>query len=296
MPQPHHPGTAEKARGPRVSGRGGALWTTAGLLTLVLGACSPADSDAQQAGGQEPAGESESLLDEVLDRGSLAVCTTGDYPPFTELDEDTGEFTGIDVDMARDLAENLAVEIDWVQTSWDDLMEDYLTDCDIAVGGISINTARSEQVFFSEPLMEDGKTPITRCEDVDDYRTIEQINDPDVTSIMPSGGTNEVFAQEHYPEGHLITHDNLTIFDQIVEGEADVMTTDRSEVLWIAHEYDELCAVNPDEPFDYFEKAYMLPRGDMVMKHYVDQWLTMALNDGTYEEITEPWFGDDVDL
>lgn len=258
----------------------------------------PADT-ADPEGDTGPSvaeGDTDSQLDQILESGTLIVCTTGDYPPFTELDEETGEYTGIDVDMARGLADELGVEVEWVQTSWDTLMDDYLAECDIAVGGISINTARSEQVFFSRPLMADGKTPITLCENVDDYRTIEQINDPDVTSIMPSGGTNEVFAQENYPDGNLVTHDNLTIFDEIVNGNADVMTTDRSEVLYVANEYEELCAVNPDEPFDYFENGYMLPRGDVVLKHYVDQWLTIALNDGTYTEITQEWFGEDVEL
>jgi len=220
------------------------------------------------------------------------VCTTGDYPPFTEQDEDTGEFSGIDVDMARDLAETLGVEVEWVKTSWKTLMEDYLAHCDIAVGGISMNPERAERVFFSMPTLVDGKTPIARCEDTAKYRTIEDINQPGVTSVFPEGGTNEEFAREHYPQGDLRTHDNLTIFDEIVAGRADVMTTDRSEVLYIDHEYEELCAVNPDEPFDYFQKGYLLPQGDVVFKHYVDQWLDIALHDGTYDEIAEPWVGD----
>lgn len=274
----------------------------AALTVLLAAGCSARDT------GEEPGphlGE-QSRLDEILDRGTLNVCTTGDYRPFTYLDpdadatayldpEDDG-FTGIDVDMARDLAEELEVGIAWTQTSWDGLMDDFLAHCDIAVGGISVSTARAKQVYFSAPLMEDGKTPITRCENVDDYRTIEQINQPGVRSIVPSGGTNEIFAEEHYPDGELIRHDNNTIFDELVAGNADVMTTDASEVLWVANEYEELCAVNPGEPFDYFEKAFMLPRGDDVFKHYVDQWLNIALNDGTYDRVVEPWFGDDVQL
>ena len=82
------------------------------------------------------------------------------------------------------------------------------------------------------------------------------------------------------------------LFCAIAAGEADVMTTDRSEVLYIDHEYPELCAANPDEPFDYFQKGYMLPQGDEVFKHYVDQWLAIALKDGTYEGFAEPWVGD----
>ncbi|QVJ02826.1 transporter substrate-binding domain-containing protein [Nocardiopsis eucommiae] len=268
--------------------------SAASLAVLLVAGCSGTDSEG--AAHPEATATEGSRLDEILDRGSLQVCTTGDYRPFTFLDSDPDEFTGIDVDMARDLADDLGVEIEWTRTTWDDLMEDFLAGCDVAVGGISVNTERAQRVYFSAPLMEDGKTPITLCENVDDYRTIEQINQPGVRSIMPSGGTNQVFAEEHYPDGDLVTHDNNTIFDEIVAGRADVMTTDASEVLWVANEYEELCAVNPEEPFDFFEKAFMLPRGDDVFKHYVDQWLTMALNDGTYDRIVEPWFGEDVQL
>ncbi|GAB3182243.1 transporter substrate-binding domain-containing protein [Nesterenkonia halophila] len=252
------------------------------------------ESDSASAAQQE--GADDSRLAAIKESGEISVCTTGDYPPFTEREGDSERFTGIDVDMARDLAETLDVEIDWVKTSWETLMEDYLSSCDIAVGGISMNPERAEQVYFSAATQEDGKTPITRCEDVEKYQSIDDINRPGVTSIVPKGGTNEKFAREHYTDGDLATHDNLTIFDEIVDGRADVMTTDRSEVLYIAHEYEELCAANPDEPFDYFQKGYMLPQGDEVFKHYVDQWLNIALNDGTYDAIAEEWVGDDVDL
>lgn len=224
----------------------------AGLLVSGCGGAGSHDSESAEGGAEAAETGGDSRLDAVLEEGVLDVCTTGDYPPFTEYDEEADEYEGIDIDMVRGLAEEMGVEIEWVRTSWDDLMDDYLADCDIAVGGISINADRAQQVFFSRPLMADGKTPIT--------------------------------------------HDNLTVFDELAEGNADVMTTDRSEVLWVANEYEELCAVNPDEPFDYFEKAYMLPRGDTVFTHYVDQWLTMSLHDGTYHEATSEWFGDDVEI
>ncbi|XNY99706.1 transporter substrate-binding domain-containing protein [Micrococcus luteus] len=259
--------------------------TDDGLETAAVS--SPTASDSA---GESPGAE-KSRVEQIRDAGKLRVCTTGDYPPFTEETED-GELKGIDVDMARDLAETLGVEAEFVTTSWGDLMDDFLGKCDVAVGGISMNPKRAEQVYFSEKTLEDGKTPIARCEDVDKYRSIEDINQPGVRSIFPEGGTNEEFAREHYPDGELITHDNLTIFDALAAGEADVMTTDRAEVLYTDHEYDELCAVNPDEPFDYSVQGYMLPQGDDVFKHYVDQWLMVTLEDGTYDGFAEPWVGE----
>lgn len=34
-----------------------------------------------------------------------------------------------------------------------------------------------------------------------------------------------------------------------------------------------LCAVNPEKPLQYGEMAYPSPRGDVLTKEYVDQWL-----------------------
>lgn len=268
--------------------------TTAALgvaLALTLTSCGTAQDTGSSS---EPATATvvDSALTRIKGAGTLRVCSTGDYPPFTEQTE-SGDWKGIDVDMARDLAETMGVEPEFVKTSWKTLMDDYTAGtCDVAVGGISLNPERAEQVYFTVPTQEDGKTPITRCEDVEKYDTVAEINQPGVRSIFPEGGTNEKFAREHYPQGELLTHDNLTVFDALAADEADVMTTDRSEVLYIDHEYSELCAANPDEPFDYFQKGYMLPQGDEVFKHYVDQWLAIALKDGTYEGFAEPWVGD----
>lgn len=258
-------------------------------LTACGAGAGAGGATAAPASDEQPA----SRLDGITDSGTLRVCTTGDYRPFTYLDPETKEYTGIDIAMVEDLAENLEAEIEWVPTTWKTLMEDFTGGCDIGVGGISVSTARAEQAFYSDPLMEEGKTPITLCENVEKYDTVEEINQPGVRSITPIGGTNEKFAQANYPDGEIIQfEDNNAIFDEIIVGRADVMTTDASETVWVANEKPELCAVHPEDPFDYFEKAYLLPRGDVVLKEYVDQWLNMAKHDGTYEEATKPWFGD----
>lgn len=267
----------------------------AAVATLALSACATGGDSGSGAATAAATGEAQtaSRLDRITDSGTMRVCTTGDYRPFTYKDPDTGEYTGIDITMVEDLAENLEVEIEWVPTTWKTLMDDFTGGCDIGVGGISVSTARAEQAFYSDPLLEEGKTPITLCENVEKYDTVEEINQPGVRSITPIGGTNEKFAEEHYPDGEIIQFENNNaIFDEIIAGRADVMTTDASETVWVANEKPELCAVHPEDPFDYFEKAYLLPRGDVVLKEYVDQWLNLAKNNGTWEEATEPWFGD----
>ncbi|GAA2960997.1 transporter substrate-binding domain-containing protein [Glutamicibacter bergerei] len=194
--------------------------------------------------------------------------------------------------MAKNLAQSLGAEPEFIQTTWKDLMPDFKSKCDLAVGGVSISLERSQQAYFSEATLDEGKTPITLCENVEKYDTIKEINKPGVRSITPIGGTNEKFADEHYSDGEIIRfEDNNKIFDEIIAGRADVMTTDASETRWVANEHPELCAVHPDKPFNFSQKAYLLPLGDDEFQEYVDQWLNMSKNDGTLKAAEKPWFG-----
>lgn len=266
-----------------------------GVALLGAATLSACTAEQDSAGNTETSSQPEadsSRLDAIKKANQLKVCTTGDYRPFTYLDPESGEWSGIDIDMAQDLAEELGVEVEFVQTSWKNLMPDFLEECDMAVGGVSISLERAEQAYFSDATLDEGKTPITLCENVEKYDTVKEINQPGVRSITPIGGTNEKFADEHYPEGEIIRfEDNNAIFDEIIAGRADVMTTDASETRWVAHEKPELCAVHPDKPFNFSQKAYMLPRGDETFRQYVNQWLNMSKNDGTLKQAEKPWFG-----
>ncbi|MFI9028458.1 transporter substrate-binding domain-containing protein [Streptomyces sp. NPDC053560] len=231
------------------------------------------------------------LLDTVPRRGTLRVCTTGDYRPFTSYDRKTEKYSGIDIDMARDLAKSLDAKAKFVPTTWASLVADLDGGrCDIAVGGVSITLPRARKLAFSEPTRTDGKTPIVRCEDKKKYRTLKDIDEPETTVVVNPGGTNEEFARAHIKEAKIKVHkDNNTIFDEIVEGRADVMMTDASETLYQAKLHPELCSVHPDDPFTFAEKAYALPRRDTQFKQYVDQFVHLAKHDGTYEKYEDEW-------
>lgn len=256
---------------------------------LTAAACT---SSAPNTDHPEPSVASDSRLATISESGTLKACTTGDYRPFTYLDPKTGDWSGIDITMAKNLAETMGAEPEFFQTSWKDLMPDFLSKCDIAVGGVSISMERAQQAYYSEATLDEGKTPITLCENVEQYDTVKEINQPGVRSITPIGGTNEKFADANYPEGEIIRfEDNNKIFDEIIAGRADVMTTDASETRWVANEHPELCAVHPDKPFNFSQKAYLLPLGDDEFQEYVNQWLNMAKNDGTLAAAEKPWFG-----
>ncbi|MFF9478617.1 transporter substrate-binding domain-containing protein [Streptomyces sp. NPDC014733] len=251
----------------------------------------PAPGAAPTAAGAHRPQPVGSLLDTVPRRGVLRVCTTGDYRPYTYRDPKTGAYSGVDIDMAKDLAKSLDAKVRYVASTWASLVGDLAAGrCDVAAGGVSITLPRAREVAFSEPTREDGKTPIVRCADKEKYGTLEQIDRPETRVVVNPGGTNEEFARARLKQAKITVHpDNTTIFDEIIAGRADVMMTDAGETRYQAKIHPELCALHPDQPFTFSEKAYALPRGDAEFTAYVNQWVHLATHDGTYRKYEDAW-------
>ena len=253
------------------------------LSCLVATLLMTASAHAQQA----------SRLDEIMKRGTLRVGLTGDYLPFSSFDKATATFKGFDVDMAEQLGKALGVKVAYVHTAWPQLMKDFEADSfDIAMGGVSITLDRQKKGMFSTPIMREGKTPIARCADKGKYETIAEIDRPGTRVIVNSGGTNERFARANVRNAEIkVYNDNVTIFDEIAKGNADLMITDASETRYQQKLHPGvLCAVHPEKPFDFAEKAYWLQR-DAALKAFVDQWLHIAVEDGSFRKIYAAWFG-----
>jgi cyclohexadienyl dehydratase len=250
------------------------------VTALALGLFATAPAHAQQS----------LRLDDIIAKGTLRVGTTGDYKPFTYFDKATNQFSGFDIDLAENLGKALGVKVEFVQTAWPNLMKDFEAGkFDVAMGGISVTLERQKKAFFSEPYLREGKTPIARCENKDKFQTLEQINKPGVKVIVNPGGTNERFARANAASADIkVYNDNITIFDELAKGNADLMMTDSSETLYQQKLKPELCAIHPDRPFDFAEKAYMLAR-DSPLKAFVDQWLHIAKETGVYQSVYAKW-------
>tara|TARA_R110002072_G_scaffold1598_3_gene13553 strand:+ start:10539 stop:11693 length:1155 start_codon:yes stop_codon:yes gene_type:complete len=223
-------------------------------------------------------------LDQILDSQQLRVGTTLDYAPFSY--EKGGEATGIDVNLAAELATTLGVELVLVKTSWPTLMTDLKTGkFDIGMSGISINLDRQKSAFFSLPHHTGGKTAISRCDQVNRFDDLTKINHPTTHVIVNPGGTNQGFVNASLKQATVIVHpDNRTIFDEIIQGRADVMVTDAIEVQLQSALHPELCAATPDKTFTFQQKAFLLPR-DQVWKQFVDSWLTQRQGEGVIKNV-----------
>jgi cyclohexadienyl dehydratase len=253
----------------------------AGAVTLgLLAAC----------GSSAPVAQED--FDQIVRQGTVRVCSTGDYRPFSH--RDSQGWSGLDIEMAQDLAENLAVKLDLVQTTWATLASDLDTKCDIAMGGISITLDRAKHALYSIPYLRDGKAAAVRCADSSKYQTRADIGRPGVRVVVNPGGTNAEFDDANLHHATIVKYpDNNTIFDQVSGNDADAMITDASEIRWQIKQNPKLCGASIDHPFTFEQKAYLIPQSNPALQQWVNQWLTIAQNDGTYAHIAQKWLGDE---
>jgi polar amino acid transport system substrate-binding protein len=125
----------------RTTRRIGAI-SSASLLALSL--------VAAPAAAQDEAMEADGHLARILEAGVIRMSTDPAYPPQSELVN--GEIVGFDVDVGREIATRLGVELaletpDWALVSagsWSDRW-------DFSVGSMTITSTRQEALDFTQP-------------------------------------------------------------------------------------------------------------------------------------------------
>jgi cyclohexadienyl dehydratase len=222
-------------------------------------------------------------LERVRASGVLRVGTTGDYAPFSLESHD--KVAGSDVELARLLAQRLAVAVVFVRTSWPSLLEDLHRDAfDLAIGGIAATPERRSVAALSVPYLTGGKTILARCADAARFHDLGAVDRPGVRVIVNRGGTNESFVRSQVHRAAIrVLDDNRTVFEEIVAGRADVMITDDTEVELQAHRHRELCRTLPGT-LTHADKVLLMAR-EPELDASVDDWLSHALADGIPEHV-----------
>ncbi|MCZ6504157.1 MAG: transporter substrate-binding domain-containing protein, partial [Gammaproteobacteria bacterium] len=171
---------------------------------------------------------------------------------------------------------------------WQSLLEDLKAGrYDIAMSGVSRNLDRQKVGFFSDTYHQGGKTPISLCKNRNKFNSLQKIDRKANRIIVNPGGTNERYVDAHIQQAKKVLHeDNRTIFNEIINGNADLMITDEIEVQLQAARHKQLCATMPDENLTYQDKGYLMPQ-DHQLKEYVDLWLATRHGDGTLQSTFE---------
>ena len=113
------------------------------VMVLALAACGGGSSE----GGEEGGGK----LAEIQEKGKIVVCTDAAWAPFEYIGEG-GEPTGIDIEIAQAIADELGVELEVSNIAFDTIPTALVNgDADLALACITITDERKEQMAFTDP-------------------------------------------------------------------------------------------------------------------------------------------------
>ena len=264
-----------------------ALLLTALLLTFVGATSLAACSDRTDTAAARP------TIEHIEQCGVLIVGTTGDYRPLTFCEPATGEYWGFGIELAEAIAARMGVVVQFVHTSWPTLTADVQAEpqlFDMAMGGITITEARCATMLMSEGYLANGKTILCRTEDTSRFRSLEDIDRPEVRVMVNPGGLNEQFARQHLTHATLIVHpNNEEIPSLIAQGEADVMITEITEAPYYVQTDPRLAAPLLDTPFTHGEIGVLMRKGQDDLLQLVNSIIRQMKADGTLRQLTEKY-------
>ena len=228
----------------------------------------------------------------IQNRGTILIGTTGDYRPLTFREAD-GTYWGFGIDMAGEIAKRLGVGIEFVQTSWPTLSADVQAEpqtFDLAIGGITITDARRETMLMSDGYLHNGKTILCRASEADRYKTLADIDKPEVRVMVNPGGLNEKFANENLTHATIIVHQkNEEIPSLIAEGEADVMITEITEAPYYIQTDTRLVAPLMNAPFTNGEIGVLMRKGQDDLLQLVNDVISQMKTDGTLRQLQQKY-------
>ncbi|MBQ6686110.1 MAG: transporter substrate-binding domain-containing protein, partial [Firmicutes bacterium] len=147
------------------------------VLVLVLSCfagCGGGEAE-EETGGDEVA--TETSLQDVLDKGVITVAISPDYAPYEYLDLMTGEIKGSDVVMAQYIADQLGVELQIDQMSFEScLAAAELGTSDLAISSLSWSEERAAVMELSSYYNMDtsiAQTILVKADEVDNYKSAE---------------------------------------------------------------------------------------------------------------------------
>ena len=117
--------------------------------------------------------EGNDLLSKIQERGTIVIATEGDWSPWTYRD-DSGEWTGLEIEIGNLIAQGLGVEADFQKTPWDAILAGVKGGrFDIACNGVSYTEERAEAYNFSTPYLYTPSVLVVK----NDNETIKTVED-----------------------------------------------------------------------------------------------------------------------
>ena len=235
--------------------------------------------------------QTKSRLNQILERGTLRVGTTGDFNPMSMKDTATNTLTGFDIEAMNQLAADMGVKIEFVPAEWATLVNGIVSDRFDIFSGASLSMARAKTVAFSNPYLFAGTVPLISKKGGAKLNTWESINNPNVTVAVLMGTVFDQQARAIFPKAKVRAVEKpATGYQEVLAGRAQVTITSNVEAATLMKTYPDLQQVGTSSemrnkrPF-----TYPMPQGDEVWLTFVNNWISLKEAEGFFAALETKW-------
>lgn len=243
------------------------------ICVLTVAACEP------QGGGTPTATDGTT---------TLTVATEPAFPPFESQAAD-GSLEGFDIDLMRAIGEAGGFDVQFQSLPFDGIIPALQAGTvDAAISAMTITAERAQTVSFSRPYFVAGLAIAVRQETND----IQSLEDLEGRRIAAQIGTTGARQANEIPGTQVRTFDSAPLaLQELVNGNVDAVINDAPVTLYAINSgnLQGLQVVGELVTEEYYGIA--TPRNSPNLE-LINAGLNQILEDGTYAEIYQRWFGE----
>ncbi|MBW1990231.1 MAG: transporter substrate-binding domain-containing protein, partial [Deltaproteobacteria bacterium] len=201
-----------------------------------------------------------SIVEQVTRRGVLRVGMST-FVPWAMKDKN-GEFMGFEIDVARRLAQDMGVEVEFVPTKWSGIIPALIAGkFDVIIGGMGIQPKRNLKVNFTQPYYYTGMSLVASRKKAEGFDALSDFDRDGVVVVARLGTTAASAVKKYLPKASLHEFDDESqALQELLAGRAHAWVTSAPMPAFAAIEH-------PDELFLPFTGTFTRePIGFAVQK------------------------------
>lgn len=240
--------------------------------------------------------EEDTSLGKVEEAKTLVVATSGTLYPSSYYN-DENELVGYDVDVAKEVAKRLGVEITFKEYNVDGQVSSLTRgEADFAANDFGLTDERAEKFSLSTPIKYSFDSMIVRKSDDSGIASLEDL---DGKKAAGEPNTSYMRLAESYG-AELVTYDNATndqYLTDVANGRTDVILNDYYlQKMAVAALPDIPVKILEDIYFNPNETGFLFVKDHQALQEKVDAVLAEMKEDGRLKELAETYFQTDISV
>lgn len=200
--------------------------------------------------------------------------------------EDMDKVIGFEAEIVEALATELGMEVEFVQNSWDGLIEGLIRgDYDVVINGVEITSDRAQVVHFSQPYYYTSEALAVR-KSTTDISTLHDLKGRRV-GTLDSSLAQKILNAQTFPITTIGYDEEVHSYGDLALGRIDAVLLDEPIALYYAKPNVDLKLVG--EPIGYLEYGVVTRFGNPEFDGKIRAALDKMIKDGTLRRILERW-------